>query len=86
MPYQFNPLTGNFDLVSGSSGLSEEEVRSLILEMINNIATTNRNHLGNLMFTYDPVTCKYVEMVPIPVTDEDGRIVVADPESDPDDI
>lgn len=78
---QYNPFTGNFDFVGeGSEGLTEDQVKVLILEMINNIATTNRNHLGNLMYTYDPVTCKYVEMAPIPVTDENGNIVVADPD------
>ena len=84
MPFRFNPMTGNFDLVGDGTGggLTEAEVRSMILEMINNIATTNRDHLGNLMFTYDPVTCKYVEMAPIPVTDENGNIVVADPEAE----
>lgn len=81
MGIKYNPFTGNFDLVGDDSqGLTEDEVKVLILEMINNIATTNRNHLGNLMYAYDPITCKYVEMAPIPVTDENGNIVVADPD------
>jgi len=82
MPYVFNPLTGNFDAVRKAS-LTEEEIREMILQTINNIATTKYNALGNLMYVFDPVSCKYVEMAAIPVTDEDGNIVVAEPEDTP---
>lgn len=77
MPYVFNPLTGNFDAV-GTKGLTENEVKSLILEYINRIATTDRNALGNLNFFYDPTACKWVEAGHQIVTDEDGNIVVED--------
>ena len=81
MPYVFNPLTGNLDAVrSKVDGMTEDEVRALILAYINGIVTSDRNALGNLNFVYDPVECKYVEMQPLPVTDENGNIVVEEPE------
>ncbi len=78
MPYVFNPLTGNFDAVIRAR--TDGEIKDLILEMINKIATSDRNALGNLNFFYDPVACKWVEAGHQIVTDEDGNVVVEDDE------
>jgi hypothetical protein len=72
----FNTFTGNFDYV-----VDEEYIKKLAcekaLEAIQGIQTSNTNALGNKHFTYDPVACKWVELPPIPVTDENGNLVVS---------
>jgi len=72
----FNVFTGNFDFV-----LDEEAIKKMIcekaLEAIQGIQTGNTNELGNTYYTYDPVACKYVPLPPIPITDENGNIVVS---------
>lgn len=76
MPFTFNPITGNLDVVRNATGLSEAEVRALILKYINAIVTSNRNALGNLNYAYDDKICKYVEMQPLPITDENGNLIL----------
>jgi hypothetical protein len=78
MPFVFNPLTGNLDVVRKNR--TDEEIKALVLDLIGRIITTNKNVLGNTNFFYDATACKWVEAPPQLVTDEDGKIQVANPE------
>ena len=73
----FNPFTGNFDMT-----LSPEYIKQLAqkaaADLVDSIATSDVNALGNKRFSYDPVACKWVEMPPMIVTDGDGKVVYED--------
>ncbi len=77
MAFKFNPLSGNFDMVAADSHI-ERLACQKAMALIQSIPTSNTNALGNTNFVYDPVTCKWVEQDPIPVTDENGTIIVGD--------
>ena len=80
--FTFNPFTGNFDKT-----ISELFVRKTAKEeaekVVDSIATSSENALGNKRFSYDPVACKWVEMPPMIVTDDDGKVVYEDSEDNP---
>ena len=77
MPFKFNPFLGNFDQV-----VSDAHILTIAkggaAEVVRSIPTSNTNDMGNTNFVYDHVTCKWVEQDPIPVTDENGTIIVGD--------
>jgi hypothetical protein len=75
MAFKFNPFSGTLDWTICDAKVAiianEEAVK-----VVNNIATSSVNALGNPNFFYDAVACKWVESGPIVVTDEDGNVVI----------
>ena len=75
MPFKFNPFLGNFDQV-----VSDAHILAIAkggaADVIRSIPTNNTNALGNTNFYYDPVACAWVEAPLVPVTDEEGNIIV----------
>lgn len=80
--YTFNPFTGNFDRTL-SEKFVRETAKAEAEKVVDSIATSAENALGNKRFSYDPVACKWVEMPPLIVTDENGKVVYEDSEDAP---
>jgi hypothetical protein len=77
MPFKFNPFLGNFDQVVSDAHILQI-AKGGAAEVVRSIPTSNTNAMGNTNFYYDHVTCSWVEAGPIPVTDENGNIIVED--------
>lgn len=80
--FTFNAFIGNMEKVL-STKFIKDTAKAEAEKVVDSIATSSENALGNKRFSYDPVACKWVEMPPMIVTDEDGKVVYEDSEDNP---